>query len=217
MFLFWHRQCRSGTISSSKIWQKKRINRDTSDFATKQRKLYYCNGGGGDGIPVELITWWWCDGGGVVVGVVLELTKVDFLCSIINTHSFSVSEKRWWENNRSELWHPSWQGEDVLHCQAQQEGYRGDQTRPGHPIHRENYQFKNNKWFLFIRCPIIQVTHGSHPVWTDERQKGFSLLWRASNIGVERHTSPKPNPTELSAILDFTSKYCIICTYWEAV
>ena len=121
----------------------------------------------------------------------------------------------WWVG--SELWHPSWQGEDVLHCQAQQEGYRGDQTRPGHPIHRENYQFKNNKWFLFIRCPIIQFTHGSHPVWTDERQKGFSLLWRASNIGVEHHTSSKPNPTELSAILDFTSKYCIICTYWEAV
>ena len=62
---------------------------------TLQRKLYYCGGsgcgggcGGGDG------------GGGhvvvvvMVVGVVLELTKVDFLCSIIDTHSFSVSEKR---------------------------------------------------------------------------------------------------------------------------
>ena len=68
-------------ISSSKYDTKKSVNCDKTDFATKRRKRR---------VVWSRMLWWdlkWC---GVVWCGLLELTKVDFLFSSIDIHSFGI-------------------------------------------------------------------------------------------------------------------------------
>ena len=76
----------TSNIFSSKIWHKKRVNCDTTDFATKQRKLrhnwfWWCwrwatGGGDFDGGGGGRVWLWWCFGAPLLVVPPPPTTKI---------------------------------------------------------------------------------------------------------------------------------------------